>query len=118
MSEQAPKRFKTREEGLQHLIQIATAFLKKKPVQIFNTHNNRWDDCYGWHDLSAEPHIFRIKPEPREWWEIRHLGGNDAFTRHSFASRENAVIYAEKSFDASQDWKTIVEIIKVREVIE
>lgn len=110
MSEQAPKGFKTREEGLQHLIQIATAFLEKKPVQIFNTHNSRWDDCYGWCDLSAEPHIFRVKPEPREWWEVRTVGANRIVDTFSFlpAAKEWMKNYNDEP----------VRLFKVTEVIE
>lgn len=104
MSNQAPKNFTTREEALRHLIQIATAFLEKKPVQIFNTHNNRWDDCYGWHDLSAEPHIFRIKPEPREWWA--NIYRVTLPTLHE--TRQSADLVSA----------TRIDCIKVREVIE
>lgn len=99
-----PKELNSRAEALQHVADIALAMKEGKTIQFYCTVRNVWSDCFGVHDLSSKPHLFRIKPEPREWWVNIYENCETLFT-----NREDA----DKGAISGR-----IRCAKVREVIE
>lgn len=63
-----------------------------------------------WHD-NVE---YRLKPEPREWWEVRWAREEDGYPI-SFLCKEEAEAFARSR---SEKEGKLVEIVHVREVVD
>lgn len=106
-----PKEFATKEEALQHISDIALAMKEGKRIEYFMCNHNCWlpgeNQTYL---LSVNPRLFRIKPEPREWWEVRTVEANRIVDTFSYlpAAKEWMKNYNDKP----------VRLFKVTEVIE
>lgn len=113
MNTQWPPEFKALDRALQHVSDIALAAKQGKVIQaVFTSTGDTlvWKDVASLEDLSRRPHCFRIKPEPREWWEVRDVSSC-------------RVLYANVLFELVKAWamKHAVEevkLFKVTEVIE
>lgn len=60
---------------------------------------------------------YLIKPEPREWWEVRYGKHANIASFIPLSSREDAVDFAKQYFNLDE-WESRAWIVKVREVIE
>ena len=67
---------------------LVQALADGKVIQINGVRG--WEDTRGDLIFGANPHDYRIKPEPREWWQLRDAN----CVRAEFTSRELAERYA------------------------
>lgn len=92
-------------------------------IAVIQAHKNgkriQYQDIYGsnhaWRDVIDEPcwsfaaNNYRVKPEPREWWNCEYPGGDVK----RFVAKRDAEEWKEKS--CARD---VMKIIHVREVID
>jgi hypothetical protein len=114
----------TEEEKLDHIINILTALRDGKIVQVRNSQDSpKWfDRCFPgtttiaqacFESIASEPEFYRVKPEPREWWDIVLEAENRVLARHE--SYEDVMYHWTKGYNDTE--RSVRKIIHVREVI-
>ncbi len=104
----------TKEQALE----VVAAAFDKKPLQERRITSEGetepwWDKLNSYFNFSTQE--YRVKPEPREWWEVRDRNGL-LYTYKQFKSIESARVYRDNVHETTTVTKLFV--VHVREVLD